>query len=56
MPDQQYLTVEEVARLLRVSPPTVRQLIESGELKAVRVGRQFRIAREDLDDYIKRHS
>lgn len=53
---QQYLTVEEVSKFLRVSTPTVRQLIESGELKAVRVGRQYRIAREDLDDYIRRHS
>ena len=51
-----YLTVEEVAAYLRVSEATVRKLIESGELKATRVGRQYRISRESLQDYERRHS
>ena len=51
-----YLTVEEVAAYLRVSEATVRKLIESGELKATRVGRRYRISRESLQDYERRHS
>jgi putative molybdopterin biosynthesis protein len=51
-----FYTVEEVAEYLRVSEVTVRKLIEAGELKATRVGRQYRISQEALDDYIKRHS
>lgn len=51
-----FYTVEEVAQILRVSEPTVRKLIESGELQATRVGRQYRISQEALDDYIARHS
>ncbi len=49
-----FYTVEEVAKLLRVSIPTVRQLIENGELKATRVGRQYRISEDDLNEFINR--
>ncbi|WP_370026448.1 helix-turn-helix domain-containing protein [Planotetraspora sp. GP83] len=48
------LTVEQAARLLSVSKMTVYRLVHSGELPAVRVGRSFRIARRDLDDYLRR--
>ncbi len=48
------LTLEEVANELRVSVQTVRRLIEAGQLRAVRVGRQLRVKREDLDDYIRK--
>lgn len=46
------LTVEEVAKLLRVSVATVRALVASGELKSFRVGNQIRIKKEDLDAYM----
>jgi excisionase family DNA binding protein len=48
------LTVEEVADILRVSTQTVRRLIDDGELKALRVRGQWRVRREDLDEYIRR--
>jgi excisionase family DNA binding protein len=47
-----YLTVAEVAGLLRVSNMTVYRLIEAGELPAGRVGKSFRIREEDLDKYL----
>lgn len=34
-----YLTVAEMAGLLRVSPTTIRRLISNGQLQAIRVGR-----------------
>jgi excisionase family DNA binding protein len=37
-----FLTVQEVADLMRVSTMTVYRIIKSGELPAVRVGRSFR--------------
>lgn len=49
----QFLTVDEVARLLRVSKMTIFRLIQSGELKASRIARQFRIRATDFDDYVK---
>ncbi len=49
----QLLTAGEVADLLRVSTMTVYRLIRGGELKAVRVGRSYRVQQVDLDDYLQ---
>ena len=38
-----FLTVGEVAQMMRVSTMTVYRLVHSGELPAVRFGRSFRI-------------
>ncbi|MBW3576840.1 MAG: helix-turn-helix domain-containing protein [Actinobacteria bacterium] len=46
------LTVAEVADLLRVSTMTVYRLIRSGELPAVRVGRNYRVRRDELETYL----
>ena len=47
------LTAGEVADLLRVSTMTVYRLIRTGELVAVRVGRNYRVRREDLDAFLE---
>jgi excisionase family DNA binding protein len=47
-----FLTVAEVAETLRVSTMTVYRLIKSGELRAVRVGKSYRLTEEDLDRYL----
>ena len=47
-----FLTVQEVADLMRVSSMTVYRLIKAGELPAVRVGRSFRVAEPDVDTSI----
>ena len=41
--DMKFLTVAEVAEMMRVSNMTVYRLVHSGELPAVRFGRSFRI-------------
>lgn len=46
------LTVGEVAGLMRVSNMTVYRLIKSGQLSAVRVGKNYRIRRADVDRYL----
>ena len=46
------LTAAEVAEQLRVSTMTVYRLIRSGELAAVRVGRNYRVRERDLEDYL----
>ena len=38
-----FLTVAEVAAIMRVSKMTVYRLVHSGELEAIRVGRSFRV-------------
>lgn len=46
-------TVEEVAKLLKVSKLTVYDLIKKGELPVFRVGRQMRMSAQDLEAYMK---
>ncbi|GAA4566531.1 helix-turn-helix domain-containing protein [Micromonospora coerulea] len=48
MSDDVY-SVEQVADRLGLHPRTVRGYIRSGRLRAVRIGKQYRIARADLD-------
>ena len=46
------LTVGEVAGIMRVSNMTVYRLIKSGQLSAIRVGKNYRIRRMDVDKYL----
>ncbi|HEV2754560.1 MAG TPA: helix-turn-helix domain-containing protein [Actinomycetota bacterium] len=46
------LTVGEVAAIMRVSNMTVYRLIKSGQLSAIRVGKNYRIRRVDVDKYL----
>lgn len=47
-------TVEEVAKMLKISDQTVRALIRSGELPAKRVGRVWRIKKTDFEEYMSK--
>jgi excisionase family DNA binding protein len=47
------LTVAEVASLMRVSRMTVYRLIRRGQLKAIRVGRNYRVREDDLNGYLE---
>lgn len=51
--DVKFLTIAEVASVMRVSKMTVYRLVHGGELPAVRVGRSFRVSEEDVNEYIK---
>ena len=46
---QQLHSIEEVAKLLGLHVRTVRSYVREGRLKAIRIGKQYRIAREDLE-------
>ena len=52
--DVKFLTVAEVAAMMRVSKMTVYRLVHSGELPAVRVGRSFRVTEEDVNEYLRK--
>ncbi len=51
--EESFLTVAEVADLLRLNQQTVRNWIEAGSLPAVRVGRRVRIKRSDLNRVVE---
>jgi excisionase family DNA binding protein len=52
-PRAQFLTVAEVASLMRVSKMTVYRLVRNGELPAVRVGRSFRVHAKAVHDMLE---
>ena len=49
-----FLTTEEVLGCLKVDPRTIYRLIKTGELPAIRIGRQWRFRRADLEEWIDR--
>src|SRR5690606_41396285 len=49
----QFLTVAEVAAMMRVSKMTVYRLVHSGELPAVRVGKSFRVPEKAVHSYLE---
>ncbi len=46
------MTLEEAAAYLKVSPADVQTAIDAGELKAKKIGSQYRIAKEAIDAYL----
>ena len=52
MAQTRFLTVAEVASLLRVSTMTVYRLIKAGDLAAARIGKSYRLREEDVDRYL----
>ncbi len=48
-----FLTVAEVASIMRVSKMTVYRLVHAGDLPAVRVGRSFRVPEDEVHKYLR---
>lgn len=49
-----FLTVAEVADMMRVSKMTVYRMVHSGELPAVRMGRSFRVPLKAVEEMVAR--
>lgn len=47
-----FLTVKELAALLQTSKPQIRKMIQAGELMAVKVGREYRIPQESIQEFV----
>lgn len=54
--NNEFYTVEQVAELLQVHWQTVLNYIKGGKLKAVRLGKGYRIKKQELDNFIKTQS
>lgn len=48
-----FYTVKELSKLLKVSTRTVIQLIIDKKLRAFKIGREWRITPDDLNEYLK---
>lgn len=46
------LKTEEVGEILSFSPKKIRKMIAAGELPALKIGGEFRIRQEDLQNYV----
>jgi excisionase family DNA binding protein len=53
---QQFLSVKDVADLLKLGEAAVRSWIKHGDLRAVDVGREWRIAPHDLESFLQQHA
>jgi excisionase family DNA binding protein len=53
MKDDVFLTTEEVLEYLQVNLRTVYRLIKAGKIPAVRVGRQWRFRKTDIDAWLE---
>lgn len=55
MPQDQYQTVKDVADRLKVAEATVRHWIKDGQLRAIDIGKGWRIAGADLAEFLLSH-
>ena len=53
MTEETFLTTEEVLDYLHVNVRTIYRLIRAGKIPAVRIGRQWRFRRKDLDVWLR---
>ncbi len=51
-----FMTIHEIADLLKVNETTVRGWIHDRQLRAVRLGREFRVAVDDLEAFVDEHA
>lgn len=48
------LSTSEIAEKLNVTPKTVRCLIENGDLKAIKVGKIYRVSKEEFELFLEK--
>lgn len=53
MTEDKIMTVEEVAKYLRVHFQTVLKLLRDGSIRAQKVGRSWRILKSEVDKYLR---
>lgn len=53
MTKDDYYSIEEVAKLLKVAYLTVYRWIRAGKLIALKAGKQYRITNSDLQNFLK---
>ena len=54
--DEKIYTTEQVAKILQIHPLTVLNYIKSGKIKAVKLGRVYRIRESALQNFLEQES
>lgn len=52
--NETYYTIDEVAKILKVAYLTVYRWIKSGKIITLKAGRQYRIPKAELNNYLTR--
>jgi len=52
--DNEIMTIGQVAKYLQISEITTYRLVQDGKIPAFKVGRGWRIKREDLNEFIEK--
>ena len=52
----EFVTVEELANVLKVTPRTIQRIVNRKELPAIRVGRQWRFRREWVAEWLEKNT
>jgi excisionase family DNA binding protein len=53
MTGKEFFTTEEIAEKMKVKEATVRSWIKSGRLKALKIGREWRISEQAFDGFLE---
>jgi len=53
MKKEEYYSIEEVAKMLKVAYLTVYRWIQTKKLTALKAGKQYRISKQELDKFTK---
>jgi excisionase family DNA binding protein len=54
--DKDYRTVEQISEMLNIHPKTIQRYIREGKLRAVKVGKSWRVSGHDLSVFIESNS
>jgi len=54
MENEQFYSIEEVAKMLKVAYLTVYRWIQAGKLTSLKAGKQYRISKSKLDAFLER--
>lgn len=52
--EQLFYTAEELAEVLKVNIMTIYRYIKAGKLKAYKIGKEFRIDKNEFDNFIRK--
>lgn len=55
MPEEQYYSIEDVSKMLKVAYLTVYRWVQTKKLLALKAGRQYRIKKDDLDSFLNNY-
>lgn len=55
MDKEQYYSIEEVSKMLKVAYLTVYRWVQSGKLIAHKAGKQYRIKKFDIDRFVEKY-